>query len=528
MLNQGSFFNSNMKSFSADNFVITVFFVTVLSVAALPGAGMSAVEPNAPGMLGGRQIILKSIAVLPLLNLSPKGEAGTIVTNNLKKELKGKGWVLITPEQEVYRYLLKRRIRDTGSITRLVAREMGKVLGVDAVLIGSVSEFSGIESRSNITVGVGARLISTLDGRIIWADSKSYVGKEFEHILGLGAVTSFDLLSKYVVKDLIDGIADQFFINDSSLTPFEIKSVTTYPTIGKGGEKVTVTVEILALQDEPETVSVYVEGVETVLARVGDGLYEGTVIAPTVEGIYVVDVVATDYDSVPYNFIAVGKVSVDDTSPKVSLTLNRDVFSTKEQGFVMFTTKLINLEDIEEWKLEIIDNDGGVIRNDSGFGSLPQKLIWRGVKSDRTVAEDGQYEYRFTITDSAGNVTVLTDSLRIKSEAPDINVGIDLVDEVILFTFEYDEDENIQSWQFIINSRDGSEVKSFEGEGALPKILELPLDSRLELSKMRFTLIVRDIADNRLVLSKALPAILSGKAPFAQLLRKQNIKVEDF
>lgn len=244
-----------MKSFLLDRFVLTAAFVVLLTLVALRGESMSAVEQDAPGTLGGRQIILKSIAVLPMLNLSGNGEASYVVTNNLKKELKGKGWVLITPEQEVYRYLLKRRIRDTGSITRLVAREMGKVLGVDAVLLGSVSDFSGVESKSSVAVGVGARLVSTLDGSIIWADSKSYVGKEFEHILGLGAVTSFELLSKYVVKDLIDGIADQFFINDSSLTPFEIKSVTTYPQIGRAGEKITVTVEILALQDEPDTVS---------------------------------------------------------------------------------------------------------------------------------------------------------------------------------------------------------------------------------------------------------------------------------
>lgn len=378
--------NKSVSSF----YILTAFSVVLLSLLILPTLSISAVEEDKSGLIGGRQITLKSIAVLPLRNLSSNSRASRLVTENLKQELKGKGWVLITPEQEVYRYLLKRRIRDTGSITRLVAREMGKVLGVDAVLLGSVSEFSGIDSRSSITVGVGARLVSTLDGSIIWADSRSYVGSEYQHVLGLGAVTSFDVLSKYVVKDLIDGIADRFFITDSSLTPFEIKSVSTYPNIGRGGEKMTVTVSLLALQEEPETVSVYVEGVKTVLSKVSTGIYEGTIIAPNGEGVYEVDVVATDDVSTPYNFTSAGKVSVDGTPPKVSLTLNREIFSTREQGFVMFTTELLNIEEVDEWHLEIKDNNGDIVRDDNGFGSLPQKLVWRGMKNDKTVAEDGK------------------------------------------------------------------------------------------------------------------------------------------
>lgn len=494
-----------------------------------PSISLSAFEPDTSGSVAGvHQIVLKSVAVLPLLNLSNNPEASRMVSSTLKKELKGKGWVLITPEQEVYRYLLKRRIRDTGSITRLTAREMGKVLGVDAVLLGSVSQYSGKDSSKGITVGVGSRLVSTLDGSIIWADSKSYSGAEYEHVLGLGAVTSFEVLSRYVVKDLIDGIADRFFINDSSLTPFEIRKVSTYPNIGRGGEKVTVTVEILALQDVPESVSVYLEGIETTLFKVREGVYEGTVISPNHEGVYEVDVVATDKSSVPYNFSAAGKISVDDTPPKVSLTLNRDVFSTKQQGFVMFTTTLLNIEEVDEWRLEILDSEGNVVRDDNGFGQLPQKLLWRGLKNDKSIAADGQYQYRLIVKDSAGNETILKDTLRIKSNPPDINVGVDIVDEVVLFTFEYTDDEKIQSWEFIIKNRDGDELKVFEGEGAIPKTIELPMESSYELNKIIFTLLVRDVADNELTYSKTLPAILGGKIPFAKLLRKLDVHMDDF
>jgi hypothetical protein len=103
----------------------------------------------------GLPIILKSIAILPLENLSEEPGATDIVTEFIKEELKGKGWVLITKSDTVEQFLAKRRIRYTGAITRLTVREMGKVLGIDAVLVGSITQFSTHNGKA--TVGVLAR-----------------------------------------------------------------------------------------------------------------------------------------------------------------------------------------------------------------------------------------------------------------------------------------------------------------------------------------------------------------------------------
>ena len=189
----------------------------------------------------GLPIILKSIAILPLENFTEEPKATEIVTEHIKKELKGKGWVLITKPETVEQFLAKRRIRYTGAVTRLTVREMGKVLGIDAVLVGSVIQFKGSKDKS--TVGVSARLISALDGSLIWADSLAYTTRDFEGILGLGVVTSIDEVSAIVVKDLVRSIADRFFIAQAALSPFEIERVAVYPTVGKGGDKIDLKIK---------------------------------------------------------------------------------------------------------------------------------------------------------------------------------------------------------------------------------------------------------------------------------------------
>ena len=83
-------------------------------------------------------IILKDVSILPFENLSDNPVATKTITELIKKELRGKGLVFITMDGAVEEFLAKRRIRYTGGVTRLAVREMGKVLGVNAVLVGSI------------------------------------------------------------------------------------------------------------------------------------------------------------------------------------------------------------------------------------------------------------------------------------------------------------------------------------------------------------------------------------------------------
>ena len=163
------------------------------------GAFFSATGNNNNNNNGnGQTLVIKSIAILPLENLTVDRVAAFIIKENIKTELKGKGWVFIVKDDLVEDFLAKRRIRYTGAITRLAVREMGKALGVDAVLVGSVNQYSG--DNGKITVGIGLRLLSAVNGSILWSDNITYTGRDFEGFLGLGVVTSIDELTSMVVR----------------------------------------------------------------------------------------------------------------------------------------------------------------------------------------------------------------------------------------------------------------------------------------------------------------------------------------
>jgi TolB-like protein len=517
--------------------VLLISLLFIAGIAGQPQLSIAAtVNNNGNGYYGngfngngfngqGIPIILKSIAILPLENLTGNPQATDIVTEYIKRELKGKGWVLITKADTVEEFLAKRRIRYTGAITRMTVREMGKVLGIDAVLVGSVTQFSS--SNGNVTVGVSARLVSTLDGSLIWADNQAYTTRDFVGLLGLGAVTSLDEISSLVVKNLVKSIADKFFINGAALSPFEIERVAAYPAVGKGGVEVELKVKVLPLIEEPKEVKAVVEGTEVDLSRVGNGEYEGSVIAPRGEGVYFVDIVATDQTGVPFPFDAAGKIVVDNTPPKVNMTLDKKIFASGRRSSIIFTPRLLSLDEIDEWRMEILNREGKLVRRDRGYGKLPKKLIWRGVTAKHSRVEDGEYTCKFSVRDVAGNEAVITDMVRVKNNPPDIKVDVDVIDDILLFTFNYDPDENIQSWELSMVDRKGETLKKIVGEGDVPEKFEYPLDEDFDFRKMSFSITALDDAGNSFNLTKALPSFFTGKRPFARLKGKGQF-LDDF
>ena len=514
---------SSQSLFTVFCFLLTAFcvlpFVSLSIAANGDGNGNGSGNPSQP-------VILKNIAVLPFENFSENPAAAKMIGELIKKELRGKGWVFITRDDAVEEFLAKKRIRYTGGITRLAVREVGKVLGADAVLVGSINQFS--DANGNMNVGITTRLVNTIDGSIVWADTLSYTDREFAGLLGLGVITSIDVLSSRVAKDLVKGVADNFFIKkDAGLSPFEIEKVEIYPSVAKGGTKIGLRVKALSITEEPREIKAVIEGREIGLSKGRDGEYEGYTTAPTVEGVYPVDVIAMDQTMSPFSFGAVGKITVDSTSPKVSLTVNRKVFASQKNGYIVFTPKLLSYDDIDEWEIDIFDRDGKKIRSDKGYGKLPKGLIWRGETDKFARVSDGDYTYRFVVKDVAGNETVLTDSIRVKNTPPVLKIDVDKVEDNLLFTFDHSQGENIKSWKLSILDKGGKTIKVIEGVGELPQKLEYPVETEFDVNTMAFSVTATDDADNAVNLTKSIPSILSKKTPFAKVNARDKL-VEDF
>lgn len=502
----------SLKNFSYRVFLIAVlalFFICSHFINGSSGIALASTSNN----------ILKSIAILPFENLTDKQGASTKVVSQIKQELKGKGWLLIVRDEVIDEYLYKRRIRYTGAITRLKAREMGKVLGVDAVMVGSVEMFGPVEGEN--TVSVSARLISTIDGAIIWADNIAYTGEDFVGFFGIGLITDLKKLNEVVVSKLVGSIADNFFIKDTVMSPFEIEKFVTYPAIGKVGDKIELRVKFLSIIDDPKEVSVIVDGKQLSLNKISDGVYSIFVDAPVIEGTHIVDVVAVDGESVPFSFDAVGKIVIDSTPPVIKIISDNDIFSTQRKGIKMVLRPLmLSYDAVSEWYAEVINEDGEVVLSDRGFNSLPETLKWVGYTSEGKIAESGNYDVKLVVSDKAGNLGVAHKSVIIKNDAPEVSVDVDVVEDTMFFTINKSDNnkgDEIGSWSFVLSERTGKELKSFYGEGEIPNKLEYVLDNNTEINKMAFILTASDVVGNELRIKKTLPSMFKSKRPFAGL-----------
>jgi polysaccharide biosynthesis protein PelC len=79
---------------------------------------------------------------------------------------------------------------------------MARALGVNAVLIGSVSEFGyqhGLKEEP--TVGVNVRLVSGISGQVLWASSASDTGR------GLFFRDSVNETAQRVVIKMVDALS---------------------------------------------------------------------------------------------------------------------------------------------------------------------------------------------------------------------------------------------------------------------------------------------------------------------------------
>jgi len=120
-----------------------------------------------------------TVAILPFENLSTDPNAGTILAQMTASELYARNLFKLMEETEARRRALEARIdlSQLGEATAVGAA--AKALSVDAVLIGSVSEYRyqhGLKEEP--TVSVTARLVRA-DGTVMWATTRSSIGGGF-------------------------------------------------------------------------------------------------------------------------------------------------------------------------------------------------------------------------------------------------------------------------------------------------------------------------------------------------------------
>ena len=183
--------------------------VIVMSAAAVLAAGCGHTLQR--DYLASREAMatLETVAVLPFENLTRFPDAGEIVAELFTTELYRTDKFRVMDRNQVKRLMREKMIIPPVVVDRLAAQKIGKALEVDAVLIGSVSEYwyrlarrSRRPDGEEPAVGINARLVEVDSGEVIWASSHSRssydaFAADRDHINRIAQIT---------VANMVDGL----------------------------------------------------------------------------------------------------------------------------------------------------------------------------------------------------------------------------------------------------------------------------------------------------------------------------------
>lgn len=152
---------------------------------------------------------LKKVAVLPFNNLSDDRYAGEKVRSSLTVELMSRMLFDVVEQGEVSKVLAV-IIRQEGyeegravQVDKETLNLIGEKLGVQAVVLGSVDEYSGGRAGTSGVVAVSIRMLDTGSGTILWQVKVIERGASFwRRIVGIEEIDATLLTRQAVQKGL--------------------------------------------------------------------------------------------------------------------------------------------------------------------------------------------------------------------------------------------------------------------------------------------------------------------------------------
>ncbi len=139
----------------------------------------------------------RSVAVLPVLNETVNVKAPDLFRPIIQNQLSQKGYE-IPAISTVDGKLLGKEIREAGQINSLTPQEMGALLGTDALLYSTVTEFNTtyLVAYASMTVGARFWMVDAKSGEKLWESDHQVK----ESKLGLDSRSMQDALSFAAVQ----------------------------------------------------------------------------------------------------------------------------------------------------------------------------------------------------------------------------------------------------------------------------------------------------------------------------------------
>ena len=145
--------------------------------------------------------LVKKVAVLPLENLSQEQQAGERVRKIVVSELLAAGILDVIEPAQVNRALNDQGIQSITSLSTKQMQDVGKTLGAQALILGSVDVYDRINigGGSFAEVALTLRAVDITSGAVIWSISKSAGGTGVVgRLFGFGGDTMYEATQKAV------------------------------------------------------------------------------------------------------------------------------------------------------------------------------------------------------------------------------------------------------------------------------------------------------------------------------------------
>src|SRR3990172_6631926 len=150
---------------------------------------------------------IRKVAVLPFNNLSDDKYAGERIRNSLIVDLMSRGAFDVVEQGEVSK-VIGVIFREAGveegkavPVDKETLKLIGEKLGVQAVILGSVDEYS---SNGGNVVSVAMRMLDTSSGIILWQAKATETGKSvWRKLVGIEEIDRSEL-TKNAVKRILD------------------------------------------------------------------------------------------------------------------------------------------------------------------------------------------------------------------------------------------------------------------------------------------------------------------------------------
>ena len=171
---------------------------------------------------------------------------------------------------------------------------------------------------------------------------------------------------------------------------------------------------------------------------------------------------------------------IDLVPPSATLAVDQTVFNPLGDAKTSIViTQSGSTED--EWAAAMVNTADRTVKAWTFIGEPDPVIRWDGSDEAGKVVDDGGYVYRLSATDRAGNTGTFTSpQIVVNTEAKDVRLSLDKrafgpngngINESVGIG-PTSTSTNISTWNLAIHNQGGQAVRSFTGQGALPRNMD--------------------------------------------------------